>query len=73
MPDDGLPSANRISLKDNPQFNITIQPKWFVSNRKAASLAIPLNGLDALILLSDSFACDKANGKVTKVCFTFNT
>ncbi|MFT5298097.1 MAG: hypothetical protein ACI9YH_004144 [Colwellia sp.] len=73
MPDDGLLSANRISRKDYPQFNITIQPEGFVSNRKAASLALSLKGSYALILLSGFRACDKANFKVTKVYFTFNT
>ena len=60
MPDNGSLCAIRVLFKSDSQLNITIQPKRFVSNRKAASLAISHRGYHALILLSDFRACDKA-------------
>jgi hypothetical protein len=60
MPDNGLLYAKQITLLDYPQFNITIQPEGFVSNRKPASPALSLKGEYALILLSSTNACDKA-------------
>jgi hypothetical protein len=60
MPDKGFLFASRVFVTNYSQLIITIQPLGLYLIEKAASPALPLNKFDALILLSDITACDKA-------------
>jgi hypothetical protein len=60
MPDKGFLFASRVFVANYSQLIITIQPFGLYLIEEAASPALPCNKFDALILLSDMTACDKA-------------